>query len=318
MTEQAEEQASSVAVPPAAARPLSEAARRSTLGALFAALSMFGFAAMDSMSKFLVRDYPIAQTLWIRYVIFAAFAVLVVRRRGLRRVMRSRRPWLQGFRALLALVENGVFVLAFAYLPLAETHAVAATSPLMVIALSAPLLHERIGLHRWLAVLAGFAGVLLIIRPGFQAFDWLLLIPLLGALLWALYQILVRLCGRDDSADTTLLWSAVVGLAAISLAAPFGWREADAFAWTLLAGVGLVGALANFALIKALDYAEASAIQPYGYTLLVWATVLGFLVFGDVPGPWTILGGGIVVLSGLYTWRHDRRSATSGGTGAAT
>jgi drug/metabolite transporter (DMT)-like permease len=294
----------------------SGAARNATLGALLAALAMFGFAAMDSMSKFLVREYPIAQTLCIRYVIYTGFAVLVVRRHGLRTVIRSRRPWLQAFRALLALVESAVFVLAFAYLPLAETHAVAATSPLIVIVLAAPLLHERVGLHRWLAVVAGFTGVLLIIRPGFQAFDWPLMIPLLGAFLWGLYQILVRLCGRDDSPETTLLWSAVVGLAAISIVAPFQWHEADAFAWALLSGMGLLGALAHFALIKALDFAEASAIQPYGYTLLVWAVVLGFVVFGDVPGPWTILGGGVVVLSGLYTWHHDRqRTARDSGRG---
>jgi drug/metabolite transporter (DMT)-like permease len=111
------------------------------------------------------------------------------------------------------------------------------------------------------------------------------------------------------------LWSAFVGLIAISLIAPFQWRPADALAWTLLIAIGVIGAFAHFALIKALDYAEASAIQPYGYTLLVWAALLGFLVFADVPGVWTILGGGIVVLSGLYTWHHDRKSGRGGSDG---
>ncbi len=279
---------------------------RANWGALWMCAAMFMFAAMDSMSKFMVREYPIAQTLWIRYVLYAGFAVLVARPKGLRRMARSARPWLQGIRSVLALVENGVFVLAFAYLPLAETHAVAATSPLIVIALSAPLLGERIGLHRWLAVLAGFAGVLLIVRPGFQTLAWPLLLPLAGALLWGLYQIMVRLCARDDAPETTLLWSAFVGLAAISIVAPIGWRHADAFAWAMLFGIGALGALAHYALIRALDFAEASAVQPYGYTLLVWATCLGFLVFGDVPAPWTILGGAVVVGSGLYSWYRDR------------
>lgn len=274
-------------------------------------LSMFGFAGMDAMSKFLVQDYPIAQTLWVRYVITTAVAIMIARKFGLRRALRSRRPLLQTGRSLLALVEAAVFVLAFWYLPLAETHAVAATSPLIVIALSAPLLREKVGLHRWLAVLAGFVGVLLIIRPGLAGFVLPLLIPLLGAFLWGLYQILVRLCARYDPPETTMLWSGFVALGAISLVAPFQWQPAGAFAWTLLIGIGVLSALAHYALIKALDYAEASAVQPYGYTLLVWAALLGFLVFADIPGPWTVLGGAVVVLSGLYTWHHDRRLAAA-------
>lgn len=288
---------------------VTRAQRHASLGAILMSASMLGFAAMDAMSKFLVADYPIVQTLWIRYVVYAVFAVLVTRKAGIRRMAVSRRPWLQGARSLLALVEGAVFVLAFAYLPLAETHAVAATSPLIVIALSAPLLRERVGLHRWLAVIAGFVGVLLIIRPGFEELTWPLALPLLGAFLWGLYQIMVRMCARDDAPETTLLWSAFVGLAAVSILAPFYWRAPDLLAGTLMLGIGVLGALSHFALIKALDFAEASAVQPYGYTLLVWAAVLGALVFGDIPALWTVIGGIVVVLSGLYTWDRDRRES---------
>ena len=279
---------------------------RPGLAALLASLSMAGFASMDAMSKFLVRDYPIVQTLWIRYVIFTGFALLVARPAGIRASLHSARPWLQAGRGLLALVENGVFVLAFLYLPLADTHAIAATSPLLVIALSVPLLGEKAGLDRWLAVLAGFAGVLLIIRPGFQALTWPLLIPLAGALLWALYQVLTRLTARDDPAETTLLWTALSGLAGTALLVPWYWAPPSPTAWLLLAGVGLLGSLSHFALIKALDFAEAGAVQPYAYTLLVWATMLGFLVFGDLPDAWTIGGAGVVVLSGLWSWHRNR------------
>lgn len=279
---------------------------RNSLGALLMCLSMFGFAVMDSISKFMVQSYPVVQTLWVRYVIYAVFAVLIVGHRRVWRMARTRRPWLQFWRSLLALVENGVFFLAFAYLPLAETHAIGATSPLIVILLAAPLLRERVGLHRWFAVLAGFAGVLLIVRPGFATLEWPMILPLAGAAMWGLYQIMTRLCARDDAPGTTLLWSAFIGLAAVSLVAPFDWRPADAFAWTLLLAIGVLGSLCHYGLIKALDYADASAMQPYSYTLLVWAAVMGFLVFGDIPAPWTFLGGGIVVLSGLYTWHQDR------------
>jgi drug/metabolite transporter (DMT)-like permease len=276
------------------------------LGALLTALSMLLFAVMDAMSKLLVRDYPVSEALWIRYLIFALFALLVARPHGIRRMVRSARPWMQAARALLAVVEGATFVVAFRYLPLADTHAVAAASPLMVVGMAAAWLGERIGTRRWLAVLAGFAGVMLIIRPGFTQISWPLFIPLLGAFLWALYQIMVRFLARDDRPETTLLWSAFVGLAAVTLVAPWEFRLPDARAWILLGCVGVLGSLAHYALIRALDFADASAVQPHGYTLLVWAAVMGWLVFGDIPGLWTVLGACIVVLSGLYAWTQDR------------
>lgn len=268
---------------------------------------MLLFAVMDAMSKLLVRDYSVSEALWIRYMIFALFALLMARPHGIIRMARSAKPWLQTTRALLAVVEGATFVVAFQYLPLADTHAVAAASPLMVVAMSAPVLGERIGPHRWASVLAAFAGVMLIIRPGFTLISWPLFIPLLGAFLWAVYQIMVRFLARDDRPETTLLWSAFVGLAAVSLIAPWQFRVPDARAWVLLAAVGTLGSLAHYALIRALDYAEASAVQPHGYTLLVWAALMGWLVFGDVPGIWTILGACIVVLSGLYAWTQERK-----------
>lgn len=280
------------------------------LGALLTVLSMLLFAVMDSMSKLLVRDYPISEAMWIRYMIYTAFALLMARPHGIRRVARSTRPWMQAARSLLALVEGATFVVAFRYLPLADTHAIAAASPLMVVALSAPLLGERIGLHRWLSVLTAFAGVMLIVRPGFASFSWPLLIPLLGALLWAVYQLMVRFLARDDRPETTLLWSAATGLVALTLIAPWEFQWPAPKAWLFLGAVGVLGSLAHYALIKALDFAEASAVQPHGYTLLVFAALMGWLVFGDVPGLWTILGACIVVLSGLYTWAREREGPT--------
>lgn len=285
-------------------------ADRPALGAGLTVLAMFGFACMDAISKLMVQDYAIAQVLWIRYALFAIFAVLIVGPKVARRAARSNRPWLQAGRAVLAVVESGVFVLSFAYLPLADTHAVAATSPLIVIALSVSLLGERAGLARWLAVLAGFLGVLIIIRPGFQDLSWPILLPLLGAFLWGLYQILVRLCSRTDSPETTLLWSAFVGLAAMTTVGPWQWKAPDLFGWTCLVAIAVIGTLSHFALIKALAYAEAGAVQPFSYTLLVWATIMGLVVFGDMPDGWTIAGAAVIVLSGLYTWQRDRAEAS--------
>jgi drug/metabolite transporter (DMT)-like permease len=284
---------------------------RTSLGALFTVLAMLAFAGMDAMSKWLVADYAIGQMMWIRYGVFCLFAWFVVRRQGLLAAARSRRPWLQGMRALLAVIESVVFVLAVSYLPLADTHALAATAPLMVIALGALMLGERADATRWLAVSLGFVGMLLIVRPGLRAFEWPMLLPLVGAVMWAVYQVLVRLCTRADSADTTLVWSAFVAFAATTVVGPWQWRWPDATGWALLIATALLNALANYALIKALDYAEASAVQPYAYTLLVWATLLGLLVFGDFPDAWTILGAAIIVAGSLYAWCRDRQAGAA-------
>jgi drug/metabolite transporter (DMT)-like permease len=282
---------------------------KTSLGALLTMLAMLCFAGMDAISKSLVADYAVTQMMWIRSALFFLFAWFVVRKQGLRAAVRSARPGLQVVRSLVAIVEGGVFVLAFRYLPLADTHAVAATSPLIVIALGVLFLGERAGLARWLAVAAGFVGVLLIVRPGFRTIEWPLLLPLAGALLWASYQLLTRLNSRFDSPSTSLLWSAIVAFIATSFVGPIDWTWPTPAAWALMVVISLIGAIAHYALIKALDYAEAGAVQPYAYTLLVWATLLGWLVFGDIPDGWTILGATIVVLSGLYTWHHDRRLA---------
>jgi drug/metabolite transporter (DMT)-like permease len=282
---------------------------RAHLGALLTVVAMAGFASMDSMSKLLVRDFPIVETLWIRYGIFLLFALAVTRGGGVRRQARSARPWLQMTRSLLGVVENGVFVLAFLYLPLADTHAVAAASPLIVVALAAVMLGERAGMRHWLAVLAGFLGVLMIIQPGMRTLSWPLLLPLLGAALWAVYQVLTRLCARYDPPGTTLLWTAAIGFAVLTLAAPWQWRAPDAVSWVLIVAVAVLGSLSHYALIRALDFASAGAVQPYSYTLLVFAGLLGWLVFGDIPDAAAITGAAIVVASGLYTWLQDWRSA---------
>ena len=271
-------------------------------------LATLCYASMDAISKFLVADHGVGQIMWIRCALMFLFSWFIVRRQGLVGSLRTTQPWLQVTRSLILIVESAIFVLAFRYLPLADTHAVAATSPLIVIALGVLFLGEKAGPARWLAVTAAFIGVLLIIRPGLRSLDWPVLLPLIGALLWASYQILTRLAARHDSADTSLIWAAVVPLIATTFVGPIGWQWPTLTVWLLLALISAIGAVGNYAMIKALDHAEAGAVQPYNYTLLLWATLFGFLMFGDMPDRWTILGAAIVVASGLYTWHHDRRS----------
>jgi drug/metabolite transporter (DMT)-like permease len=286
-------------------------APNTALGALLTMFAMLCFAGMDATSKFLVADYAVGQMMWIRCVILYLFAWFIVRRTGVRAALKTPRPGLQITRALLLVIESALFVFCFKYLPLADAHALASTSPLIVIALGVIFLGERAGVARWLAVVAGFAGVLLIIRPGFRDFDWPLLVVLVGAGMWASYQILTRLAARHDSADTSLIWSALVALIATTFVAPIDWVWPTAGAWALIVGVAMIGSVANYALIKALDYAEAGALQPYSYTLLVWATLMGFVVFGDFPDFWTIVGAAVIVASSAYTWHHDRQLAAT-------
>ena len=281
------------------------------LGAVFILLATLCYAGMDAISKFLVADYAVIQIMWVRCALIFLFSWIIVRRQGLVKALRSERPWLQFTRSLILLIESAIFVLAFRYLPLADAHALAATSPLMVIALGVLFLGEKAGLARWLAVAVGFGGVLLIIQPGLRAIDWPVLLPLGGAVLWAIYQILTRLAARHDSPDTSLIWAAAVPLIATTFVGPIGWQWPTATAWILMALISAIGAAGNYAMIKALDYAEAGAVQPYNYTLLVWATVLSVMFFGDIPDGWTILGAVIVVASGLYTWHHDRMASNA-------
>ena len=288
---------------------------RTGLGIVLTLVSMLMFAAMDAISKALAGALAIPQILWVRYLLFTMLALVMLRRLGIANVLRSRRPGQQLVRALVAVVESGVFVLAFTYLPLADVHAIAAASPLIVIAMSVPLLGEKVGPRRWLAVVAGFVGVLLIVRPGFADVGPGHLVALAGAFLWGLYQILVRRVSAFDGSNTTWLWTALVGLAATSLVGPFVWIWPDATGWGLLIAIALLGSGAHLALIKALSLAEAGAMQPYSYTLLVWAAVIGWLAFGDVPDRWTFAGAGIILASGIYAWHRERVRAaeTKGG-----
>jgi drug/metabolite transporter (DMT)-like permease len=270
-------------------------------------LAMFLFACMDATNKHLSQTYAIAQILWVRYVFFLLFAMLVARRRmRLSLAFRSRAFWLQTIRSLVLIGEIGTFILALHFLPLADVHAIAAVTPLLVTALSVPILGERVGWRRWAAVGAGFIGVLIIVRPGFVEADWRVSIALAGALFFAIYQIMLRVAARHDPPETTLLYSALVGTIVMSAIGPSRWTPPDTEGWALLALGALLGSCAHFALIKALELGEASRLQPYGYTLMIWAAVIGLIVFGQFPDAFTVAGGVIIAASGLYAFARER------------
>jgi drug/metabolite transporter (DMT)-like permease len=264
------------------------------------------FACMDGCSKQLAESYSIIQILWVRFVSLALIAAWLAGRQGGRGALRTRRFWLQSARSLLLVVEIGLFILTITVLPLAEVHAILAVTPLLVTALSVPLLGERVGMRRWSAIGVAFVGMLIILRPGFGAVHPMALVALLCALMFALYQILTRIVSRDDPPMTTLFYTALVGVIGLTMVGPFYWTPPDLFGWLLFGLVALLGASGHFLLIKALQLAPASVLQPYSYTTLIWATLVGFAAFGNLPDLATVAGGAVIAASGIYTFARER------------
>lgn len=267
-------------------------------------------AGLDAVGKLATQTYPVSQVLFLRFAVFLAFALaLAARRGGVRPMLRTRNWRLQLFRSFLLALEMWLFVYALSKLPLADVHAVAAVSPLIATALAVPLLRERVGPWRWAAVMLGFVGTLVVIRPGIGVFDPLTVLPLAAAFGWACYQLLLRRL-REDPPETTLLYTAIVGLAVWSISVPFAWVPPDAYGWALLGAIGILGVVTHGLLILAAREAPAAVLQPFNYTLLVWATLWGWVGFGAFPDSWTIVGASVVVSSGLFAiWREHRRAA---------
>jgi drug/metabolite transporter (DMT)-like permease len=292
---------------PSAALDLKRQTAASTSRGIACALAAWLlFAGMDAGSKLLAEHYAIIQILWVRFLSLLAVSGWLAARHG-RAGLTTRRLGLQSLRSLMLTVEIGLFIWTITVLPLADAHAILAIAPLIVTALSVPLLKERVGIRRWSAIGVASLGMLIILRPGFGVVHPMALVALLCAAMWSLYQILTRIVSRTDPPFTTLFYTALIGALALTLIGPFYWRAPDASGWALFALVAVLGASGHYLLIKALQLAPASLLQPFAYTVLVWATVVGFTVFGTLPDLLTVLGAAIIVASGLYTFARERR-----------
>lgn len=280
-------------------------------GIAFAVVSMFLFAVMDAVSRVLTRDMGlgVAQILWARFVIFFFFALAVIGPRSFLASFRSALPRVQILRGVALVFEIGIFILAFRYLPIGDVHAVAAAAPLIVLALSSVMLRERVTLAIWSAVAVGMAGVLIVVRPGLREFSWFHALPVLGAVSWGFYQTLVRMVGRLDSANTTLAYTVVIGMTLTTCVGPFFWTDPSLAGWGLLLLSGLLGAGAHLTLIKAYEACSAPRLQPYGYTLVLWAIVIGWVGLGEFPDGWTLAGAAVIVTAGLFALVRERQMA---------
>ncbi len=232
-------------------------------------------------------------------------------RRGLG-LLRATRPGVHIVRSLLMLVSTVCFFTALRWIPVPTASAINFTGPLIVTALAAPMLGEKVGPRRWAAVAIGFAGAMIIIRPGGADTHWAMLLVLVTALTYAMYQIVTRKTSTADTPETSITYIAVVGAALSSLVVPFDWVTPDnALDIGLFCLLGMIGGIGHYFIIRAFQLGEASLLSPFAYGQLIMATILSWLVFGTFPDTWTFVGAGVIVASGLYiTYRETHRKVT--------
>ena len=276
------------------------------LGILLMIATTFVFAVQDGISRHLAGEYNVYMVVMIRYLFFAAFVIAVAARKagGVRAAAATRQPVLQAFRALLLVTEICVMIYGFTLLGLIEAHAVFACYPLLIAALSGPVLGEHVGWRRWAAIGVGFVGVLIILQPGLGVFKPAAIVPLIAALMFALYGLVTRYAARLDSAATSFFWTGTVGSVAMTAVGIWFWEPMSGPNWGWMAALCVTGALGHWTLIKCYEVAEASAVQPFAYLQLVFASLIGIAVFAETIRVNVALGAGIVVAAGLFTlWR---------------
>ena len=272
-------------------------------------MSMFFTASNDALGKYLTQSYSIWQVLWIRSWVWVAFALVwTAYRGGIGRAWRSQVPLLQVVRSLVLVAEVSVFIFALRHLPLANVTAIGSAAPLVVLVLAVVFLGERVGFHRWAAVGCGMVGMLVIAGPSINTFGAFSFVPVLGVLLWGIYQILLRTVSHVDSEETTLLWTGFAIFIVTGLIAPWSWQTppgAADWGWFLL--VGILNTAAHFTLILAMHRSEASALAPFSYTVIFWAILIGWLAFDESPSIWTFAGAALIATGGLYALHRERQ-----------
>ncbi|MEM9966790.1 MAG: DMT family transporter [Pseudomonadota bacterium] len=278
------------------------------LGILLMIATTFVFAVQDGLSRHLASEYNVLMVVMIRYWFFAAFVIAIAHRSvgSLRDAARTSQPFLQGFRALLLAIEICVMVAAFTILGLVESHAIFTCYPLLVAALSGPILRERVGWRRWVAIAVGFLGVLIILRPGVGVFDPAAIIPLASAALFAVYGLLTRYAARRDSTATSFFWTGTVGAVAMTCAGIWFWEPMKPNDWIFMACLCLTGVSGHWLLIRCYEVAEASAVQPFAYFQLAFAAVIGLTVFGEKLTTNIVVGAGLIIAAGLFTFWRER------------
>ncbi|MEO0930771.1 MAG: DMT family transporter [Pseudomonadota bacterium] len=277
------------------------------LGILLMIATTFVFAVQDGISRHLAENYNVIMIVMIRYWFFAAFVITIATRQSgsIKAAAATKQPLLQITRGTLLALEICVMVSAFVLLGLVESHAIFACYPLLIAALSGPVLGEKVGWRRWVAIGIGFVGVLVILQPGYAVFAPAAAIPLASALMFALYGLLTRYAARKDSVATSFFWTGTSGAVVMTVAGVWFWEPMTAADWQWMAALCITGAGGHWLLIKTYEVAEASAVQPFAYLQLVFASAIGLLLLNETLRPNVAIGAAIVVGAGLFTlWRE--------------
>ena len=288
---------------------MTESAQSNLKGIVFMVMTTVIFAAQDGLSKALAENHsPILITTW-RYWFFGGVCLILLWRQGFAAGLKSGQPALQIYRGVVLALQICVAVTAFHVVGLGKTHSIFAFGPLLIVALSGPLLGERVGWRRWAAVGVGFGGMMLIIRPGTEAVDWNLAIPILGVAMFATYGLATRRVARTDAAMTSFYYTGIFGAVVMTFIGPWFWTPMNATDATMMAVLCVSGMIGHFFLIKALEAAEASAVQPFTFLHTVFAIGVGVVIFSETISLWTIVGCAVVIGAGVFAfWREAVRS----------
>ena len=272
--------------------------------------AMVIFAIQDGISRHLASEYNVLMVVMIRYWFFAAFVIAIARKQAgsIRAAAATKQPILQAFRGLLLAAEICIMILGFVLLGLVESHAIFASYPLIVAALSGPLLGEHVGWRRWTAIGIGFVGVLIILQPSVTVFTAVAIIPLISALMFALYSLLTRYAARIDSTATSFFWTGTTGAILMTIIGVWYWEPMTQGDYLWMAVLCVVGASGHYMLIKCYEMAEASAVQPFAYLQMVFASSIGILLFGETLSLHVAIGAAIIIAAGLFTLTQARKT----------
>ena len=276
------------------------------VGILFAVAAYFSFSILDAFQKTAVINHSIFQLLFIKYIFTLLLSCGEAKRKNNYKFWQSNNVKLQVLRSFFSIIESGCFVLAFRYLSLADVHSVGSLTPVIIVALSALILKENVSPKTWIAIFVGFLGVLIILRPGLSIFDIKSLLPLMAAFFLGLYQVVTRKVSENDSTETSLFYTSLIGFIVMSILAFVYWQPLTLNSYFLFTGIGIFFSMGIYFQIIALSKARASIIQPFHYTLIFWAIILGYLVYDDLPNIPTIVGAIIIAASGIYVLRAGK------------
>ena len=281
---------------------------KESVGILFGVFAYLSFSILDAIQKTLVLHHSIFQLLLVKYFFVLCLSLFESKRKNNYLFYKSKNIKLQIFRSLLSMIESGCFVLSFKYLSLANAHSVGSLAPVIVVALSAIILKEKVSPKTWIAIFIGFIGVLIILRPTSSIFDPKALLPLIAAFILGLYQIVTKKVSKHDTNETSLFYTSLIGLIIMSLLSSKFWTPVDKSSYSMFLGIGIFFSLGLYLQIIALSKARASIIQPFHYTLIFWAIIFGYIFYNDIPDMFTVIGAVIITCSGIFVLNQTSKN----------